>query len=77
VPGPGGYQPYFGKLLEKLKINVHVFRVGTYKDYVEPYIRNDQSAPSKEASQALIGSIWHEWLANVAKARPQANVARW
>jgi protease IV len=74
VPGPGGYQPYFGKLLEKLKINVHVYRVGTYKDYVEPYIRNDQSAPSKEASQALIGSIWHEWLANVAKARPQANV---
>ena len=74
IPGPGGYQPYFGKLLEKLKINVHVFRVGTYKDYVEPYIRNDQSPASKEASQALLASIWGEWRANVAKARPQANI---
>jgi protease-4 len=62
-------------LLEKLKINVHVFRVGTYKDFVEPYIRNDQSQPSKEASQALIGTIWSEWQANVAKARPQADIA--
>lgn len=74
VPGPGGYQPYFGKLLEKLKINVHVFRVGTYKDFVEPYIRNDQSPASKEALQALIGSIWGEWQANVKKARPQAQL---
>jgi len=75
VPGPGGYRPYYGQLLEKLKINVHVFRVGTYKDFVEPYIRNDQSQPSKEASQALIGTIWSEWQANVAKARPQADIA--
>jgi protease IV len=74
VPGPGGYQPYFGKLLEKLKVNVHVFRVGTYKDFVEPYIRNDQSPASKEAEQALIASIWGEWRANVAKARPKADI---
>lgn len=74
VPGPGGYQPYFGKLLEKLKVNVHVFRVGTYKDFVEPYIRNDQSPASKESEQALINAIWAEWRANVAKARPKADI---
>ncbi|WP_206239030.1 signal peptide peptidase SppA [Novosphingobium terrae] len=75
VPGPGGYRPYFGPLLEKLMINVHVFRVGTYKDFVEPYIRNGMSDPSRESNQALIGSIWGEWQANVAKARPQADIA--
>ena len=38
VPGPGGTHLYFAKLLDRLKIDAHVFRVGTYKDFVEPYI---------------------------------------
>ncbi len=76
VPGPGGYNLYFAKLLDRLKIDAHVFRVGTYKDYVEPYLRNDQSAPAKQARQALYSAVWTDWRANVAKARPQADIAR-
>ena len=45
-------QLYYGALLERLKVKAHVFRVGTYKDFVEPYLRNDQSAPAKEARKA-------------------------
>ena len=75
VPGPGGQRLYYGKLLERLKITAHVFRVGTYKDFVEPYLRNDQSEPSRAARKALVGAIWSEWQANVAKARPQAKIA--
>lgn len=76
VPGPGGYHLYFAKLLDRLKIDAHVFRVGTYKDYVEPYLRNDQSAPSRQAAQALYSAVWTDWRANVAQARPQADIAR-
>ena len=76
VPGPGGYHLYFAKLLDRLKIDAHVFRVGTYKDYVEPYLRNDQSEPARQARQALYGAVWTDWRANVAKARPQADIAR-
>jgi len=76
VTGPGGYHLYYAKLLEKLKINVHVFRVGTFKDYVEPFIRNDQSEPSKAARQALYAAVWKDWQANVAAARPKAQIAR-
>lgn len=75
VMGPGGNSLYYGALLERLKIKAHVFRVGTYKDFVEPYIRNDQSEPSKAARKALYGAVWDNWLANVAKARPKANLA--
>lgn len=75
VMGPGGNTLYFGALLEKLKIKAHVFRVGTYKDFVEPYIRNDQSEPAREARKALFGAVWDNWKANVAKARPKANLA--
>ncbi len=76
VPGPGGYHLYYGKLLERLQITAHVYRVGTYKDYVEPYLRNDQSPPSRAARTALYAAIWGEWQANVGKARPQAQVAQ-
>ena len=70
VTGPGGNGLYYGALLERLKVKAHVFRVGTYKDFVEPYLRSDQSAPSKEARKALYGAVWDNWRANVAKARP-------
>lgn len=76
VPGPGGYHLYFAKLLDRLKIDAHVFRVGTYKDYVEPYLRNDQSEPARLARQALYSAVWADWRANVARARPQADIAR-
>ena len=74
VMGPGGRQPYYGALLQKYGINVHVFKVGTFKDYVEPYERNDASAPSREARTALYASIFDTWKADVAKARPKAQL---
>jgi protease IV len=75
VTGPGGNNLYFGKLLEKLKITAHVYKVGTYKDFVEPFLRNEQSEPSKAARRALYASIWDAWKADVAKARPKADIA--
>jgi protease-4 len=75
VTGPGGKHLYYGKLLERLKIDAHVFRVGTYKSAVEPYIRNDMSPASREASGALYGALFAAWKADVIKARPKANIA--
>ncbi len=75
LPGPGGYRLYYGKLLERLKITAHIFRVGTYKDYVEPYFRNDQSPASRQAEQALYTTIWDAVKADIAHARPKANIA--
>ena len=39
LTGYGTYQNYYRGLLDKLKVNVHVFRVGTYKAAVEPFTR--------------------------------------
>ncbi len=76
VTGPGGGHLYYGRLLEKLKVTANVFRVGAYKSAVEPFIRNDQSPESREASRALYAALWEAWKADVAKARPQADFAR-
>lgn len=74
VTGPGGNRLYYAALLQRYKVNIHVYKVGTYKDYVEPYLRDSASEPSKEARGALLGAVWEEWQADVAKARPKANI---
>ncbi len=76
VLGPGGNRPYYARLLEKLKIEAHIFRVGTFKSAVEPFMRNDQSPEAKAASMALNGALWEQWKAEVAKARPKARIDR-
>lgn len=75
VLGPGGNNLYFAGLIEKLKVNIHVFKVGTFKDYVEQFTRKDQSPESKQARQAVYDALWANWQDNVRKARPKANLA--
>ncbi len=70
--GPGGSQLYYKGLADKLGINVHVYRVGKYKSFVEPYVRSDQSPEAKQASQALYGALFGQWQELIAKARPKA-----
>ena len=46
---------YDKSLLDKLKVSTHVFRVGTYKSAVEPFIRDDMSPAAREADSRWIG----------------------
>ncbi len=73
--GPGGSQLYYKGLIDKLGVNAHIYRVGTYKSAVEPYMRADQSPAARAANQALYGAILSRWQELVAKARPKARVA--
>ena len=76
ITGPGGEQLYYAGLLERLGVNAHVFRVGTYKSAVEPYLLNEMSPEARENAQQLYGALWQEWQANVRRARPQADIRR-
>ncbi|MEK6637408.1 MAG: signal peptide peptidase SppA [Pseudomonadota bacterium] len=75
IAGPGGRQPYFKGLIDRFGVNVHVYRVGKYKSFVEPFTLTQQSADAKAADQALVDVIWDDWQAHVAKARPKAQLA--
>lgn len=70
--GPGGNRLYYKGLADKLGINVHVYRVGKYKSFVEPYTRAEQSPEAAEASRALYATLMGEWQRTVASLRPQA-----
>ena len=72
--GPGGSQLYYKGLIDKLGIDVHVFRVGKFKSYVEPYTRADSSPEAKQADQQLYGAIFEQWQQGVKQARPQADI---
>jgi protease-4 len=75
VVGPGGNHLYYGELLKNLDVNARVYKVGTYKSAVEPYIRDDMSEPARENYRQLYGAMWSQWQDNVKKARPKANLA--
>jgi protease-4 len=75
LTGPGGSQLYYKGLMDKLGVNAHIYRVGTYKSFVEPFIRTDQSPEAREANQTLANALWASWRADVSRARPKADVA--
>lgn len=56
-------------MLDKLKVSTHVFRVGTYKSAVEPFIRDDMSPAAREADSRWIGELWQNYLNTVAANR--------
>ena len=74
VRGPGGNRQYFAGLMDRFNVNARIYRVGTYKSAVEPYMRSDMSPEARENAQALYDTIWEEWQANVKKARPDADL---
>jgi protease IV len=74
ISGPGGSQLYYKGLLDKLGVTANVYRVGTYKAAVEPFIRNDMSPAAKENALALDQARLETWRQEVKQARPKANI---
>ncbi|MEI6860033.1 MAG: signal peptide peptidase SppA [Shewanella sp.] len=69
LTGLSRYRQYYKSALDKLKINTHIFRVGTFKSAVEPYIRDDMSPAAKEANTELLNDIWASYATTVATNR--------
>jgi protease-4 len=69
LTGFGLYRNYFKTALEKLLIQFHVFRVGTYKSSLEPFLRDDMSEYAKEANLAWLTVLWDAFKGNLAEMR--------
>jgi protease-4 len=69
IRGYASYPLYFNEALEKLKVTKHIFRVGTFKSAVEPFIRNDMSEPAKEASKLWLDELWTQYKQDISSAR--------
>ncbi len=69
VDGFEYYRLYMRDAIEKLGVDVNVFRVGTYKSFTENYTRNDMSPEEREESQAWLTGLWDAYQADVVQAR--------
>jgi len=67
--GFGSFQLFFREALEKLRVNYHVFRVGTYKSAVEPIIRDSMSMEAKDQMRGLLTSLWTIFTADITRQR--------
>ncbi len=76
IRGPGGENLYYAGLLDRLKVNARIYKVGQYKSAVEPYSRAGMSDPARENARALLETLWEEYRANLKKARPAADIER-
>ena len=63
-------QPIFFKdLLKKVGIEMQIFKVGTYKSAVEPFIATEMSDANREQVTAFLSSIWGRLLEDVSASR--------
>jgi protease IV len=67
--GPSTSPLYYAGALKKFGIGVQVFRVGKYKSFVEPYIRENMSPENREQLEKLFGDIWGEVTTKIEQAR--------
>jgi protease-4 len=69
IDGYSNYRQFYRQGLEKLAVEINLFRVGEYKSAMEPYIRDDMSDAAKEAGRFWLNNLWQQYLEGVAKHR--------
>ena len=60
---------FYKDLLEKIGVEMQVFKVGTYKSAVEPFIATEMSPANREQTQAFLESMWKNIVDDVAVSR--------
>ncbi len=63
------YRLYVKELIDKLKVNFHVFKVGAYKSALEPFFRTDMSDEAREANKMWLNNLWQIYVKEISKKR--------
>jgi protease-4 len=69
LEGFSSYRNYFRQALEKISVNVHVFRAGEHKSAMEPFVRDDMSPGEKEVTGRWLQVLWDQYTAAVEERR--------
>lgn len=69
IDGFSSYRQFYREGLEKLAVEINLFRVGKYKSAMEPFIRDDMSDEAKEAGRFWLNNLWQQYLETIAKNR--------
>lgn len=69
LTGYGVYKNYMKEATEKLSLKFNVFRVGEFKDAIEPFIRNDMSESSRKHTSVWVGDLWQQYTQQIEQSR--------
>ena len=69
IDGYGYYRTFLKDAIDKLGVDVNVFRAGKFKSYTDQFSRNDMSEQEREESTAWLSSLWKNYQAAVTSAR--------
>ena len=69
IDGFSVYRQFYREGLDKLEVEVNLFKVGDYKSAMEPYVRDDMSDEAREANQYWISGLWQQYLEGVSAHR--------
>lgn len=69
IDGFSSYRQYYREGLDKLAVEINLFRVGKYKSAMEPFIRDDMSEEAKEAGKFWLNNLWQQYVEAVSKNR--------
>ncbi len=69
LTGYGSYPSYLKEMLDKLRIHLNIFRVGTYKDAIEPFTRSNMSEASREHTTEWLNALWSVYTSRVEALR--------
>lgn len=69
LDGYAVYRNYYREALEKLSVEVNLFRAGNYKSAGEPYVRDDMSQEARESNSYWLGGLWQQYLEGVSRHR--------
>ncbi len=69
LEGFSRFATFFKDGLDKLNVDVHVFRVGEYKSAVEPFTRNSMSEDARNANLEFLNDLWKIWLQECSASR--------
>lgn len=61
--------PFFKGLLDKAGVEMQVFKVGTYKSAVEPYILENMSEANREMTRYFLDNLWGGVASRIAENR--------
>jgi len=69
LDGFSNYRNFYKDGLDKLEVEINLFRVGEFKSAMEPFIRNDMSPADREANLYWLGSLWQQYLETISRQR--------
>jgi len=69
IDGFSSYRNFYREGLDKLEVEVNLFRAGSYKSAMEPWVRDDMSPEAKENNLFWIGNLWQQYLETISSHR--------